>query len=276
MLYFCLTIIINCCRGCFNSDENDSVLSYFAIEGLTIADADTLFSPPSTINNPSPRESDDEVHIMSLKNRLADRFLEEGKAKTETGFISNVEKADVQGLGLEQMKETAEKLEELEKEKEKEKHRLDERLQEKREALHADEEWSMLEEEKEKEKERERERLEERVSEKQRRKQLEELEKEREKETLSGSDSCQDGVITSTFNVGDSVEAQYKQGYKWFPGKIAAVNKKSFNTTCDIKYDDGDFERDVYEEFIRKLQGTNDSDSASGHASPTKSTIISV
>ena len=43
-----------------------------------------------------------------------------------------------------------------------------------------------------------------------------------------------------------------------------------------MKYDDGDFEEGVYDEFIRKLPGSSVNSASSGSASPIKSTLMSL
>lgn len=52
--------------------------------------------------------------------------------------------------------------------------------------------------------------------------------------------------------VGDEVEARYKRGRKWYPGKIRAVN---LDGTYDVRYKDGDSERDVEAAFVRRFRG---------------------
>ena len=96
----------------------------------------------------------------------------------------------------------------------------------------------------------------------------------------SYEDSREDHAA-SGYVVGDNIEAQYKQGYTWFPGKITAVNRKSFKTAYDIRYDDDDFEEGVFEEYIRKLRSGSDSGSNSsqprpGPTSSIESTFMSV
>ncbi|KAG1696420.1 hypothetical protein DVH05_018552 [Phytophthora capsici] len=51
-----------------------------------------------------------------------------------------------------------------------------------------------------------------------------------------------------SFHVGDSVKAKYKRGSKLFAGKIT---RKRMDGTFDIKYDDGDIEERVEEDFIQ-------------------------
>ena len=52
--------------------------------------------------------------------------------------------------------------------------------------------------------------------------------------------------------VGDEIEARYKRGRKWYPGKIRAVN---LDGSYDVRYQDGDFERDVEAAFVRRIGG---------------------
>ena len=112
------------------------------------------------------------------------------------------------------------------------------------------------------------------------------MEEEREKEIDQESQDVRHGEVNedtvkrdhvdSILAVGDSIEAQYKQGYKWFPGTIAAVSKRAFKTTYDVKYDDGDFESGVYEEYIRAVSRSDENNSALRRSSPTKSSFMSV
>lgn len=67
---------------------------------------------------------------------------------------------------------------------------------------------------------------------------------------VSGADSDVDSSIVKKLRVGDDVEARYKKGRKWFPGIIHAANR---NGTYDIRYKDGDSERDVEPELVRGL-----------------------
>ncbi len=53
--------------------------------------------------------------------------------------------------------------------------------------------------------------------------------------------------------VGDEVEARYKRGRNWYPGKIRAVNSDG---SYDVRYQDGDFERDVEAAFVRRAGGS--------------------
>lgn len=48
--------------------------------------------------------------------------------------------------------------------------------------------------------------------------------------------------------IGDDIEARYKKGKRWYPGVIRAVNRDG---TYDIRYKDGDTERDVEPSFVR-------------------------
>ncbi|CAM9455588.1 unnamed protein product, partial [Laminaria digitata] len=67
---------------------------------------------------------------------------------------------------------------------------------------------------------------------------------------VSGADSDVDSSVMKKKRVGDDVEARYKKGRKWFPGIVHAVNR---NGTYDIRYKDGDSERDVAPELVRGL-----------------------
>ena len=55
-----------------------------------------------------------------------------------------------------------------------------------------------------------------------------------------------------SYSVGDVVEANYGGKGKWYPGKIASANS---NGTFDIEYDDGDSERGVTENRVRRSGG---------------------
>ena len=59
-------------------------------------------------------------------------------------------------------------------------------------------------------------------------------------------------ISTSSFRIGDRVEARYRGGYSHFEGKITAVNRDG---TYDVMYDDeykGE-ERDVKADWIKSL-----------------------
>lgn len=58
---------------------------------------------------------------------------------------------------------------------------------------------------------------------------------------------------TVVHGVGDEIEARYKRGRKWYPGKIRAVN---LDGTYDVRYKDGDSERGVQAAFVRRVGGT--------------------
>ncbi|GMI29033.1 hypothetical protein TeGR_g2542, partial [Tetraparma gracilis] len=62
-----------------------------------------------------------------------------------------------------------------------------------------------------------------------------------------GSDTEDAGGLSK----GDKVEARYRGGAKFYPGKIARVNGDG---TFDINYDDGDKEEDVKERLIKSLE----------------------
>ena len=57
------------------------------------------------------------------------------------------------------------------------------------------------------------------------------------------------------YAVGDRVEGYFDSEDDWYPGKITKVHA---NGTCDIEYDDGDFEEDVETSQIRCLSADND------------------
>ncbi|CAM9502376.1 unnamed protein product [Ectocarpus sp. 12 AP-2014] len=58
---------------------------------------------------------------------------------------------------------------------------------------------------------------------------------------------------SATHRIGDEIEARYKRGRKWYPGKVRAVNA---NGSYDIRYLDGDSERDVEAAFVRSIGGS--------------------
>lgn len=65
---------------------------------------------------------------------------------------------------------------------------------------------------------------------------------------VSGAESDADASASKVYRVADEVEARYKRGPKWFPGVIRSVN---LDGTYDIRYKDGDSERDVDPRFVR-------------------------
>ena len=56
------------------------------------------------------------------------------------------------------------------------------------------------------------------------------------------------------YRVGEEIEARYKQGRKWYAGVIQAVSKDG---AYDIRYSDGDSERDVDPSFVRGKVGAS-------------------
>ncbi|CAM9136941.1 unnamed protein product, partial [Ectocarpus fasciculatus] len=58
---------------------------------------------------------------------------------------------------------------------------------------------------------------------------------------------------SAAHRIGDEIEARYKRGRKWYPGKVRAVNA---NGSYDIRYLDGDSERDVEAAFVRSIGGS--------------------
>lgn len=61
--------------------------------------------------------------------------------------------------------------------------------------------------------------------------------------------------FSSRLEVGDAVQARYKKGVKWFPGKIKSVHSDG---TYDIRYDDGDVEMRVIAAHIEPVQSERD------------------
>ena len=70
----------------------------------------------------------------------------------------------------------------------------------------------------------------------------------------NGIESESDG--TSELEEGLKVEARYKGKDKWFPATVKKVRKRRSGraSTYDLEYDDGDKEKDVARELIRKLK----------------------
>ena len=69
--------------------------------------------------------------------------------------------------------------------------------------------------------------------------------------SLGGSASpVKESSSSDRIIVGDKIEARYKGGAKWFAGKVLAVNRDG---SYDIRYDDGDIERDVVASRVRSL-----------------------
>lgn len=58
-------------------------------------------------------------------------------------------------------------------------------------------------------------------------------------------------AVAAKYNVGDSIEARYRSGEQWFPGKIASL-KYVEGWRYAVQYSDGDFEDDVKEELVRE------------------------
>lgn len=59
----------------------------------------------------------------------------------------------------------------------------------------------------------------------------------------------------SRLEVGDAVQARYKKGTKWFPGKIKSVHSDG---TYDVRYDDGDIETRVVAAHIEPTRTNRD------------------
>ncbi|CAB1107264.1 unnamed protein product [Ectocarpus sp. CCAP 1310/34] len=68
---------------------------------------------------------------------------------------------------------------------------------------------------------------------------------------------------SAAHRIGDEIEARYKRGRMWYPGKIRAVNA---NGSYDITYLDGDSERDVEAAFVRSIGGSSAAESPGGLA----------
>ena len=62
------------------------------------------------------------------------------------------------------------------------------------------------------------------------------------------------------FFEGDAIEARFGGRDKWFKGKITAANRHG---TYEIRYDDGDREKDVKADMIRSLGGKESPKSSS-------------
>eukprot|EP01084_Bolivina_argentea_P073052 132600_1 len=59
---------------------------------------------------------------------------------------------------------------------------------------------------------------------------------------------------STTYNEGDKIEARYKGRSRFYPGVIARVHH---NGACDIDYDDGEKERMVKDDLIRKSDASS-------------------
>eukprot|EP00924_Labyrinthula_sp_SR-Ha-C_P013445 maker-scaffold_5-snap-gene-2.43-mRNA-1 protein AED:0.43 eAED:0.43 QI:0/0/0/0.6/0.75/0.6/5/0/1706 len=70
------------------------------------------------------------------------------------------------------------------------------------------------------------------------------------------------------FEIGDIIEARFKAGSKFFPGKISRVRQ---NKTYDIQYNDGDVETRVEEKLIRVTAKSSDGDGNSGNSNTSGS-----
>lgn len=66
---------------------------------------------------------------------------------------------------------------------------------------------------------------------------------------VSGAASDAESTV-KTYLVGDEIEARYKRGRKWYPGTIRGVNRDG---SYDIRYNDGDTERDVDPGLVRGM-----------------------
>merc|ERR1719181_2141396 len=84
---------------------------------------------------------------------------------------------------------------------------------------------------------------------------------------LGGAKRSMDSDMEEGFRVGDKVEARFKGGARWHPGRITEKNRDG---TYDVRYEDGDEERRVESRLIRKLGGVTakrsmDSDAEEGY-----------
>ena len=73
------------------------------------------------------------------------------------------------------------------------------------------------------------------------------------RDPFASSGRAMDSDADESYRMGDKVEARFKGGTKWHPGRIANVNRDG---TYDVRYDDGDEERRVESRMIRKLSRT--------------------
>lgn len=63
--------------------------------------------------------------------------------------------------------------------------------------------------------------------------------------------------MVESLRIGDDIEARYKRARKWYAGVIWAINP---NGTYNIRYKDGDSEREVEAAFVRQIGVTNKAD----------------
>jgi hypothetical protein len=75
-------------------------------------------------------------------------------------------------------------------------------------------------------------------------------------QTMDELNSDSRSVSTGTHRIGDKIEARYRGGPKWFPGRCVGDNRDG---TYDIRYNDGDDEKKVPGHMIRKIGGGDDS-----------------
>lgn len=72
---------------------------------------------------------------------------------------------------------------------------------------------------------------------------------------VSGAESDPDSSAPRSYRIGDDVEARYKRGQKWYPGVVRSVNHGG---TYDIRYNDGDSEKNVVSSMIRGVRASQD------------------
>lgn len=70
----------------------------------------------------------------------------------------------------------------------------------------------------------------------------------------------------ATLAVGDKVEGRFRGGRRWFPGVIGRVN---LDGTYNVDYDDGDKERGVKPEMVRRVGGGDRGDRGQSSRSPS-------
>ena len=76
------------------------------------------------------------------------------------------------------------------------------------------------------------------------------------RDPFASSGRAMDSDADESYKMGDKVEARFKGGTRWHPGRIDNVNHDG---TYDMRYDDGDEERRVESRMIRKLGGSSPS-----------------
>jgi hypothetical protein len=75
-----------------------------------------------------------------------------------------------------------------------------------------------------------------------------------------------------TYNVGDDVRVRFRDGWKYFPGKITNVHKNAL--TYDVKYDDNEIELNVSKSMLCKLSKHDISSEKNNRLGLTKGTFV--